>query len=157
MIIKKELAKEYTNDSELIELCESTWGDYVRDMDEDVLHKLISIQSHGLKRGTNFDDSVIQTYETEILRVPPVPFDVVVFRGGQMKVQDRPFLSASFYKNKALNFVGNKRFNLHTIIIRKGAKIIPSLYLWYPGSFSEKEVVLDVSHFHMRIGYYEYI
>lgn len=49
MILKKELAKEYTNDSELIELCESTWGNYVRDMDEDVLHKMISIQSHGLK------------------------------------------------------------------------------------------------------------
>ena len=74
-----------------------------------------------------------------------------------MKVKDRPFLSASFYKNKALNFARNNRFDLHTIIIRKGAKIIPSLYLWYPGSFSEKEVVLDVSHFHMRIGYYEYI
>lgn len=157
MIIKKELEKEYSNDSELIELCENTWGDYVRDMDEDVLHKLISIQSHGLKRGISFDGSVIQTYESEILRVPPVPFDIVVFRGGKIKVQDCPFLSASFYKSKALDFARNNRFDLHTIIIRKGAKIIPSLYLWYPGSFSEKEVVLDVSKFHMRIGYYEYI
>lgn len=88
MILKKELAKEYTNDSELIELCESTWGNYVRDMDEDVLHKLITIQSHGLKRGISFDDSVIQTYESEILRVPPVPFNIVAFRGGKIKVKD---------------------------------------------------------------------
>ena len=157
MILKKELAKEYTDDSELIDLCERTWGDYIRNLDDEVLHKLISIQSHGLKRGISFDDSVIQTYESENLRVPPVPFDIVVFRGGKIKVKDRPFLSASFYKSKALDFAGNKRFDLHTIIVRKGARIIPSLYLWFPGSFSEKEVVLDVSHFHMRIGYYEYI
>ena len=157
MVLKKETAKEYTNDSELIEFCENTWGDYIRDMDEDVLHKLISIQSHGLKRGISFDDSVIQVYETEILKVPPIPFDIIVYRGGKIKEQDRPFLSASFYKSKAIEFARNKRLNLHSIIVRKGARIIPSLYLWYPGSFSEKEVVLDVSRFHMRIGYYDYI
>lgn len=157
MIIKRKTVKEYTNDSDLIELCESIWGDYIRDMDEDVLHKLISIQSHGLKRGISYDDSVIKAYETEIHKVPPVPFDIIVFRGGKMKEQDRPFLSASFYKSKALYFARNKKFNLHSIVIRKGARIIPSLYLWHPGSFSEKEVVLDASHFHIRIGYYEYI
>ena len=41
MIIKRKTVKEYTNDSDLIELCESIWGDYIRDMDEDVLTNLI--------------------------------------------------------------------------------------------------------------------
>ena len=41
-------------------------------------------------------------------------------------------------------------------VIRKGACIVPSLYLSMPGSFNEEEVVLDVSCLHRRIGYYEY-
>ena len=71
-------------------------------MDEDVLHKLISIQNHGLKRGISFDDSVIQVYETEILKVPPIPFDIIVYRGGKLKEQ--PFF-LTVWKNNILTHI----------------------------------------------------
>ena len=48
------------------------------------------------------------------------------------------------------------RYLVAGVIIRKGACIVPSLYLSMPGSFNEEEVDLDVSCLHRRIGYYEY-
>lgn len=155
MLLKRDLIKEFTNDAELKSFCEQTWGDYIRNLDESIINKLISIQSHGLKRGNCYDDVLIDTYQREIWKFPPVPFDIIVYRGGEMRVSGRPFLSTSFYKETAAHFA-NKKNKIHTIIIRKGAHIVPSLYLWHPGSFPEQEVVLDVSCLHRRIGYYEY-
>ncbi len=156
MLLKRDSIKEYNNDVELKSFCEQTWGDYIRNLDELIISKLISIQSHGIKRGNGYDDVLIDTYQREICKFPPVPFDIIVYRGGEMRIHGRPYLSASFYKSKAEHYAGNKKSKLHTIVLRKGSYIVPSLYLWFPNSFSEKEVVLDVSCFHKRIGYYEY-
>lgn len=117
---------------------------------------MLSIQSHGLKQGIEYDDKIIEAYQTELWKFPPIPFDIIVYRGGEMNIPGRPFLSASFYKKTAEHFADNKKNKLHTIIIRKGACIVPSLYLCLNGSFLEKEVVIDVSCLHKRIGYYEY-
>ncbi len=156
MLFKKDKIKEYTNDAELKSFCEQTWGDYIRSLDESIISKLLSIQSHGLKQGIGYDDKIIEVYQTELWKFPPIPFDIIVYRGGEMNIHGRPFLSASFYKKTAEHFADNKKNKLHTIVIRKGACIVPSLYLWLNGSFSEKEVVIDVSCLHKRIGYYEY-
>ena len=156
MLLKRDSIKEYNNDAELKSFCEQTWGDYIRNLDELIISKLISIQSHGIKRGNGYDDVLIDTYQREICKFPPVPFDIIVYRGGEMRIHGRPYLSASFYKSKAEHYADNKKSKLHTIVLRKGSYIVPSLYLWFPNSFSEKEVVLDVSCFHRRIGYYEY-
>lgn len=156
MLLKRDSIKEYNNDVELKSFCEQTWGDYIRNLDELIISKLISIQSHGIKRGNGYDDVLIDTYQREICKFPPVPFDIIVYRGGEMRIHGRPYLSASFYKSKAEHYADNKKSKLHTIVLRKGSCIVPSLYLWFPNSFSEKEVILDVSCFHKRIGYYEY-
>ena len=102
------------------------------------------------------DDKIIGVFQAELWKFPPVPFDVIVYRGGEMYIHGRPFLSASFYKKIAEHYADNKKNKVHKIIIRKGACIVPSLYLWPNGSFAEKEVVIDVSCLHKRIGYYEY-
>ncbi len=156
MLLKRDLIKESTNDAELKSFCEQTWGDYIRNLDELIISKLISIQSHGIKRGNDYDDVLIDTYQREICKFPPVPFDIIVYRGGEMRIHGRTYLSTSFYKSKAEHYADNNKSKLHTIVLRKGSYIVPSLYLWFPNSFSEKEVVLDVSCFHRRIGYYEY-
>lgn len=156
MLLKRDSIKEYNNDDELKSFCEQTWGDYIRNLDELIISKLISIQSHGIKRGNGYDDVLIDTYQREICKFPPIPFDIIVYRGGEMRIHGRPYLSASFYKSKAEHYADNKKSKLHTIVLRKGSYIVPSLYLWFTNSFSEKEVVLDVSCFHKRIGYYEY-
>ena len=117
----------------------------------------IPIQSHGLKINTWLDNPIIEKYHEEIPKFSPVPFDVVVYRGGDMKIPNRPFLSASFFKETAFKkFANNKKRMLHKIIIRKGSCVVPVLYLFVPGSFAEQEVVLDVSRLHRKIGYYEY-
>ncbi|MCM1508452.1 MAG: hypothetical protein NC177_15180 [Ruminococcus flavefaciens] len=156
MLFKKDSIKEYTNDDELISFYKQTWGDYIQSIDDSVIAKLLSIQSHGLKNGDTYDDNVIGVYRTELWKFPPVPFDIIVYRGGEIHIPGRPFLSASFYKKTAEYFADNKKHKLHTIIIRKGACIVPSLYLCNTLSFSEKEVITDVSCLHKRIGYYEY-
>lgn len=157
MITKNNLIKEYSKNDELKTFCEQTWGDYIRKLDKSIISYLLSIQSHGLTQGSWFDDKVIRTYHEELPKFPPVPFNILVYRGGDMKIPERPFLSASFYKKTALEkFADNKKSRLHKVIIRKGSHIVPSLYLWYPGSFNEQEVVLDVSCLHRRFGYYDY-
>ena len=60
MLLKRDLIKEFTNDAELKSFCEQTWGDYIRNLDESIINKLISIQSHGLKRGSCYDDVLIE-------------------------------------------------------------------------------------------------
>lgn len=155
-MLKKYSIKEYTDDNELIRFCEETWGDYIRSLDNTVRTKLLSIQAHGLIKGVGYDDTIIDTYQSELCKFPPVPCDIVVYRGGEMKIPGRPFLSASFCKEKALSFANNRKSMLHPIIIRKGACVVPSLYLSMNGSFLEKEIVIDVSCLHKKIGYYEY-
>ena len=156
MLLKRGLLKEFTSDAELKSFCEQTWGDYIRNLDESIKSKLISFQSHSVKRGNGYDDVIIDTCQREIGGFPPIPFDIIVYRGGPMRIPGRSYLPASFYKSKAEYYADNKKSKLHTIVLRKGSYIVPSLYLWFPNSFSEKEVVLDVSCFHRRIGYYEY-
>lgn len=149
--------KEYTDYDELKDFCEKTWGDYIRELDNFTITQLLCIQSHGLKINTWLDNPIIEKYHEEIPKFPPVPFDVVVYRGGDMKIPNRPFLSTSFFKETAFKkFANNKKKKLHKIIIRKGSCVVPVLYLFEPGSFAEQEVVLDVSRLHRKIGYYEY-
>ena len=157
MLLKMDSIKEYTDDDELKAFCEQTWGEYIRSLDDTVISRLISIQSHGMTEGSWFDDKIIRAYHEELPKFPPVPFDILVYRGGDMKIPGRPILSASFYKETALKkFADNKKSKLHTIVLRKGSHIVPSLYLWTPGSFPEQEAVMDVSCLHRKVGYYEY-
>ncbi|MDE7225967.1 MAG: hypothetical protein K2N49_03790, partial [Ruminococcus sp.] len=143
---KKNTIKEFTNYYELIFFCEQTWGDYIRSLDKSTILNLLSVQSHGLKQGGIYDNKIIKVYEKEIGKFPPVPLDVVVYRGGKMKIAGRPFLSASFYKSKAKEFA--EKDGLHKIIIRKGVHVVPSLWLSQTGAFGEKEVIFDVSLLH---------
>ncbi|MDE6784277.1 MAG: hypothetical protein K2J26_02725 [Ruminococcus sp.] len=151
---KKDTIKEFTNDDELKSFCEQTWGDYIRSLNKLTIINLLSVQSHGLKQGDIYDNKIIKVYEKEIWKFPPVPFDIIVYRGGKMKIDGRPFLSASFYESKAKEFAGKD--GLHKIIIREGTHVVPSLWLSQTGAFGEKEVIFDVSLLHKRIGYYEY-
>ena len=99
MITKNNLIKEYSKNDELKTFCEQTWGDYIRKLDKSIISYLLSIQSHGLTQGYWFDDDkVIGIYHEELPKFPPVPFDILVYRGGDMKIPEKPFLSASFYK-----------------------------------------------------------
>lgn len=99
MITKNNLIKEYSKNDELKTFCEQTRDDYIRKLDKSIISYLLSIQSHGLTQGYWFDDDkVIGIYHEELPKFPPVPFDILVYRGGDMKIPERPFLSASFYK-----------------------------------------------------------
>ena len=157
MIKRNKFIKEYTDYDELKTFCEQTWGDYIRGLDNSIINHLLCIQSHGLKKDTWFDNPIIDMYYEELPKFPPVPFDIIVFRGGDIQIPNRPFLSASFFRKTALKkFAHNEKTNFHKIIVRKGACIVPSLYMAMPASFTEQEVVLDVSKLHKKICYYEY-
>lgn len=108
MLLKRDLIKEFTNDAELKSFCEQTWGDYIRNLDESIINKLISIQSHGLKRGSCYDDVLIDTYQREIRKFPPVPFDIIVYRGGKCEFPEDLFYLLLFTKKR-----------LHILPIRK--------------------------------------
>ncbi len=100
MLFKNDTIKEYTNDAELKSFCEQTWGDYVRSLDGSIISKLLSIQSHGLKQGIGYDDKIIEVYQTELWKFPPVPFDIIVYRGGEMKINGDHSCQPLFIKRR---------------------------------------------------------
>lgn len=129
MLLKMDSIKEYTDDDGLKAFCEQTWGEYIRSLDDTVISSLISIQSHGMTEGSWFDDKIIKLYLEELPKFPPVPFDIIVYRGGYMKITGRPILSASFYEETALKkFANNKKRKLHTIVLQKGSQCHPYIY-----------------------------
>lgn len=59
--------------------------------------------------------------------VPPVPENIVIYRGCCIHDRKfkRQFVSASFSRETAFYFANYKRLRLHKIIVSKGARIIP--------------------------------
>lgn len=161
--------REFTNDNELLDFCDQTWGKYISSLDHSILMLLLAEQGHSLKEKKQctqvqdkIDIEIIETIRKKLPEFPPLPYDVLIYRGGPMNIPERPYLPASFFKNDSLKvFAHNNTRLLHKIVLRKGSHIIPSLYLTLEnckvdGRLAEHEVIIDVSCLHKKTGYYEY-
>lgn len=156
MFIKKwKQAKKFKNFEEAKQFCMTYYFDFVKEIDIQCLNKIMSIQSSGLN---NMDDKeVVDTIRNFIDKFPGVPFDIIVYRGGDMNIINRTFLSGSFIKNISLNFADRNIVKLHKVLVNKGEKIIPL----YPINQllnmddPEMELILDTTKLKKHLFFYE--
>lgn len=111
-------AKEFKDMTEAQNFCKEYYFDYVKSLDQQTKNMIMYFQSSG--RSEKEDMEIIHSTREAFKYFPPVPFDYIAYRGGDMLMQDRPIVSSSFSRNVALNFAG-KESKLHCILIRKGA------------------------------------
>lgn len=99
-----------------------------------------SIQASGITVGDGGED-VISAIMKCLIDCPPVPYDIVAWRGGEINFCSRPFLSASLLKSVALRYADTKR-DLYKIIIYKGSKIFPLRALGCIYGDEEAEIII---------------
>lgn len=136
--------------------CLSVYLNHVKNLDKSTIIKIMSIQSHGLKIDT--DKDIIKTIDDNICFFPEVPNDIIVYRGGKMKIKNRPYLSGTFLYDVGFNYSNGNIKNMHKIIVKKGARIIP-LYPFnklYNFADPEMEIILDSSRLTKKLNYYIY-
>ena len=146
-LLKKrvESAKEFFDFEEAQKFCELYYSDYVKRLDDALIRKIMRIESAG--RNCMYDGEVIDAIKRALKMFPSIPFDIIVYRGGDLWISDRPFLSGSFLKDIAVGFAKGDESDLHRILLRKGAKIIPiySLnHLVINHGDPEMELILDM-------------
>ncbi len=112
------------------------------------------IQSSALYDDGSRDD-VIEAIENCFNNVPETPYDIIAWRAGKMKEQNRRYVSASLLKETAERYKTEKT-NIHKIVIRQGSKIFPLRALGKDYGDNEAEIIIDTKHLKRRLGYYEY-
>lgn len=78
-----------------------------------------SIQASGITIGDGRDQSLEELHRLFNI-CPSIPFDILIWRAGEMRPKFRPYVSASFAKEEA-ELYGNA----HSIVVKKGSKIFP--------------------------------
>ena len=115
-----------------------------------------SIQSHQLYEGDFYDDMCIAAIRRLFNQIEPVPFDLVVWRAGDIRCKHRPFVPASFLKKVAYDYANNKKSKVHKIIVKKGSKIFPLLLLGKDFGEKEAEIIIETSRLKWNFGCYTY-
>ncbi len=100
-------------------------------------------------------DDVVEAIENCFKSVPETPYDIIAWRAGKMKEQNRRYVSASLLKETAERYKTEKT-SVHKIIIRQGSKIFPLRALGKDYGDNEAEIIIDTNHLKRRLGYYEY-
>lgn len=136
--------KKFSNKDELKDFLKDTYGDFFNTLTESEISNILSSHSHGLNISDEFDLNIIRIIENVLLNIPPIPCDVVLFRGdddNNYKNKLRPWLAHSFLKTTAKNFTSKNK--IYTVYIPAGSKILPTCFLNAPGAFTEEEVILE--------------
>lgn len=151
------MAKEFIEMNEAINYSLEHYVNFTDEIEESDKMKIATIQSHGLVLGAEYDDECIDAIRRNMINCPELLEDIIVYRGGKMNYNNRPYLSASFLKCIAKEkFANGSEFKTHKIILKKGSKIIPlcAINSWHGDP--EAELILDASCLRKHFGYYEY-
>ena len=100
-------------------------------------------------------DDVVEAIENCFKCVPKTPYDIIAWRAGKMKEQNRRYVSASLLKETAERYKTEKT-SVHKIVIRQGSKIFPLRALGKDYGDNEAEIIIDTKQLKRRLGYYEY-
>lgn len=149
-------ARKFTSFIEAQEFCLEFYFEHVKTLNEAIINKIMSIESHGLS--AKRDEEIIETIKICIHEFPEVPYDIIIYRGGNMKEKDRPYLSGTFIESIGQQFADGNPKKLHKIVVKKGAKIIPLFpinQLFNIGD-PEMEIILETTKLKKHLNYYCY-
>lgn len=150
-------------EKEIKKFFDAYYAEFVKELDKKDIELIRRIQSHGLQKGVVInpwatDDESIGAIEDAMKIVPGLPRDLIVYRVGKMKIKDRPYLSATYSKDIAVEQIADgDKSKLHKIVLRKGCKIIPLRILNEDGYDGEKEIIINQSKLKYRLTHYEYV
>lgn len=145
--------KKFFTHNEAIEFAEKSWKKYFDAIEISRKIRLLSIQSFGRSANNRSDEGIIREFEATIKEINPVKENLILYRGSKEKDfhSNRPFLSTSFLKKTALSFVNERNSHLYKILVRKGARVIPTCAMGVMGCEYEQEVVIETNRLH-RVG-----
>ena len=154
----EDMIKEFKNDIETTKFTLRNYEKYALSMLTKTEANLIgSIQSHQLYRNrTEHDDKCIDAIEKCFKNVPPIPFDIVAWRAGDMKCHNRPFVPATFLKEAAYFYAHDDEKKIHKIILKKGSKIFPLRALGKDYGDGEAEIIIETANLKKRFRHYIY-
>ena len=148
--MKKEI-KEFVDKQEAKGFALEFYGDFANSLGE-LRTKVGSIQASGRYTTEPQDKFCIDAIKEMFWNCPKTPFDIVAYRCGEMKYDNRPYLSASLLKSGALGHgdCPNK------IVIKKGSLIFPLRALGLAYGDSEAEIIIVTKCLKKKSGYYIY-
>lgn len=132
---------------------------------------VMQFQNRYLVAGTHSD--ILNAISDCMDNMAEAPCDFIIYRAGTMKYRtERPYIGASFLRSTATRY-SNGFGNIHKIVVRKGAKLIPmiSVNLFLDKEYLDKDtmehirpygdpecdIILDASRLRWCGAYYEYI
>lgn len=148
--MKNEI-KEFVNKQEATEFALEYYETFAKSLGE-LRNRVGSIQASG-RYTTEYQDKICIDAIREMFRnCPKTPFDIVAYRCGGMKYDNRPYLSASLLKSGALGYgdCPNK------IVIKKGSLIFPLRAISLAYSDSEAEIIIITKCLKKKSDYYIY-
>ena len=116
------------------------------------LGRIMSICSHSLN--TISDKNAIEEIEKAFSVIKGLPDNVVLFRSGEMRIENRPYLSASFCADISRNYLSFPSVYPHVIIAKKNSRIIPLRAITEHAG--ETEVIIDSRRLEREGNYYIY-
>ena len=137
-----ECCVEFHEIKETTDFILDTYGDFANSLTAREKNLIGMIQASGITEGDGRDDSLAAIRRC-LEECPEMPFDVVAWRAGEMRLANRPYVSASFLKESALAYANEEESNLHKFIICKGAKVFPLRALHKDYGDGEAEIIID--------------
>lgn len=153
-------AKEFKTIKAAQNFLEEQYSEYVESLDRTTLRNISGIQSTSRYDNRFNDKDVVDAIRNSIDKFPGIPEDIIVYRAGTIKEENRTFVSGSFIKSIVLNqFTEDKKEeNLHKILLTKGSKIIPLYPINRLANINdvEMELILDTRRLKKHLFFYEY-
>lgn len=114
------------------------YSEYVNALEPNERTRLGSIQA-----SQKYDNETIffEQMERALNETPPLPYDIIAWRSGNMYEQNRTYMSASFFIDYAKAHETNH--NLHKIILKKGSRIFPLIALGEEWGKTTGEIIIN--------------
>lgn len=147
-----EIEKKYHFEKHNFEKCEKEYETVMQNLTDTEKGRLCMVQSSGMVKGRN--DWAINQYDSIWDKLPPVDSHIVLWRAGEMRPEDRPYISATYSKDVALRFSGGDEKKIHKILVLPTARMFPMFLL--ESIDPEKEVILKTECLQLRNGQFVY-
>lgn len=150
--MKKRLSdkeRKYQFEKRSFESCRNDYDAVMGTLSDTAKGKLCMIQCAPLVEGRPGADLAIEQFDAIWNWLPKVGSQLVLWRAGEVKPVNRPYISATYSKEVAMKFADGNDENVHMILVSPEAKIFPMFLL--ESTDGEREVVLKTECLHKAI------
>lgn len=143
--------RKYQFEKRSFESCRSDYDAVMGTLSDTAKGKLCMIQSAPLIKGRPGADLAIEQFDAIWDSLPEVGSELILWRAGEVKPVNRPYISTTYSKEVAMKFADGNDENVHKILVRSEAKIFPMFLL--ERTDGEREVVLKTECLHKALSF----